>query len=494
MIVTEKASGQTIKKIIMPDSDVDWGLMAGSPSSPYVFYYHSTSKKKAKVKIYNRLGLELLHDIDVPHASQTKSGPGYDIFFTHKNDNELMALVGKKQPKLITIDGPSGKLTEYDTELEKNSLLVSSHDGQYIWARKVSTVKGKVIQSSMKIIDTDDFSVIKEIPIRNRVKDIFYLDGILEITYEYESNEPTFRRMFLRLSDLEYIGDFKTTKHSGFAHDIGENKAWVVMGIAEDGEHLKVAKLEKGNFTLLTENEYKMGDYNLVEVERTTGDESLIVHADKKFVDFNIFNPENRIELAVPFNVAGAYSNADQSKFYLTEKHGSALALADMTEQKIIATEKSRFGGLKFGQQHPNVLKNITIKVPDSYDTTYAGKSFKDTDNIIFLNNGSERVFVLRINTSYVTSFDAKDLSDEQLINTGRNAFQLAQKNFDPENPILVIGTNQITFIDSHTGKLISHYKYDRVDRITHYDELVFWQDRKQQRISLEKLMNDGKK
>jgi len=492
LVITDVATGNVIRKMPLPDSEVDWGLMASSPTSPYVFFYHSISRSKAKLKIYKRLGMELLHDLDFDHVSQTHTGQSaaYDIFFTLKNDEQLMAVVGKKRPKLITVDGATGRITEH-MSIEKNSLVEYSPDGKYLWARKVSTVKDKTIPSNLQIIETSGFTVIKEIPIKIRVVGIHYIDGILELTFQYEFTDQSYRRMFLRLSDLEYIGDFRTSNKSGFAHDVGANKAWVVFGKSEDNKHLKVAKLENGEYTLLTENEWVI-DYNFVEINSRDEDPSFFFYGDKKFLRFNIFKPDKRFDVDVPFNVITSYANSDGTKLYLTEKHGDSLALIDMEAKKLVASAESERGAFKFGQ-YKNILKDLAISIPPGYDTNHGKNGFAKSDNIIFLNNNANRVFLLRLDSSYVTSFAADDLSDEQAVDTGRQTFQLAQRIGDPDAPILAIGIKQITFLNPHTGKVISQFKYDAPERITSMHELSYWEDKEFKTIALEKLMEDGK-
>ncbi len=196
-----------LKKLAMPTSKNDWPMLNAMNYSPYLFFYHNLSRTKSKLKIYKRSDLTLLHDLEIPPLSQTKYGASrYKALYFMLNMNELIIAAGKKKPQLFVIDGKSGKITP-KKEFEKNTLFNVSDDGKYLFARKVHSVPGVVIDSKLFVFRIQGFELTKEVPLNQVVENIIYIDGILELTFHYKSTTNDYRVMYLRLSDGEYIGD-----------------------------------------------------------------------------------------------------------------------------------------------------------------------------------------------------------------------------------------------------------------------------------------------
>lgn len=481
LVVTDLAINQVIKKQAMPDSKADWPMLSSDPGSPYLFYYHSTSRKKAKIKVYQRSDLKLLHDIDVELQSVTKSGEKKWATFKHLNGHQLLAVVGKSKPKLVVVDALKGTVEEKFT-FQKNTYVLLSDDKKYVWGRQISIVPRIFEETELHILETEGFHLLKTIPIRTPLESTYYYDDILELTYFYESKEQ-YRRMLLRLTDQEYLADIITTKEAGFVRELGPDKARIFIGMDESRRYLKLAQYAKGVFTELSNQEFEI-DYNLVQVHRDGLDSTLLFYGKNKFFQYGVFNPAKSVAVDVPFDVAGGYFKGDQSKVFLTEKGGSDIALVDLQAGELVATEKTNMGGLRIGQ-YQDILKTISVDVPPSYRSITGQKGFEDSSNMLFLANGENRLFALRFQSSYVTSFAADDLSDEQTVDTDKQTFQLVQKAHDPDAPVLAIGIKQITLLNPHNGQVIKQFEYDSPIGITQHDELMYWQDKKQQMISL---------
>ena len=250
---------------------------------------------------------------------------------------------------------------------------------------------------------------------------------------------------------------------------------------------LNIGKLEKRIYSELTNNETEI-KYNQVQIRRNVRDSSLLFYGRNKFLKFNLFDPTKSVLVDLPINAAVGFFNRDYSKGYLSEYHGSKIAVVDITDGHLVATDKSKLGGLKIGLP-PKQVKNLSIPVPSGYTNVSMKNGFQDTENILMLDTEEDRLFVLRVSSSYLTSFNASDLSDKKTIDTGRQSFQLIQKAGDPEAPVIAIGISQITFIHPKTGDVISYFEYDSPQEITKYQELSYVKDGEAKLVSLEKLI-----
>ena len=464
----KKNNDLLIKKIKLPESKFISGYFAHSKGSPYLFYYQNLSNKKGRIYIYNK------SDFSDPQILNTKA-----LLFTHYNlkthvffstiphSNKLLAYLGStRKPALYEIDGKTGQIDKKMT-FKPDTLLKSSTDMAYIWSRRISNEGqvtsarfNRVMKNKIQFHSTENYHLIRDIKLTEKLISLTQWNNVVMMTFDCENDQPRYRTMLLNLTTNEYYKDFYSARKPLIYTTSSKPEKLILIGLSSgNNQYLKIVTQGMDDFKDHSNKDLYI-KYNNVDFLYVPDETySMMVYGEKSFASIDILNPESFTHINLPFDVAHGFYNSDYTKGYLAAQNGSEVALVNIKSGEFIASKKTGSLEKKIGNALAKTIF-FPLTIPHHLFSTPLG-SFENSDNILFLNNKNSRLFALNKKTQDVTSFNAEDLSDKLIVNTGSGTLLLLQAKDSKKAPIIAIGNHRVTFMDPDTGELIKHVRYD---------------------------------
>lgn len=473
--------GNLIKKIKLPDSKFRPGYLAQSDGGKYLFYYQNISNKKGRILIYDKANLEQLHAIKTPSLTFTTYKQREHAFFaTIPNSNKLLAFMGhSRKPKLYEIDGTTG-LIQAKVTFKKNTLLLSGSKVNYLWAQQINPNAhittgryNKVMDNSLQIIKSDTFETIREIKLNQQLVSVKIWNDIIHMTYDYNNHQPRYRVMMLNLKSNQFYDDFYSSRMPEIRLvNMDPEKLLLVGQSTGDDKYLKISTLHNSSLQDLSNKALNI-KYNHIDFYKDVDNNfTMNTYGENAFASINLNDTQNFNYIKLPFDVASGVFSQAHKRGYLTAQNGSEVALINLEENRFVASDHTGSIEKKIGKAIVLTLF-YAVTIPNGIFAIPIG-AFDNTDNILYLNHSQTRLFALNKKTSDVTSFDASDLSDKHIVDTGKDTFQLLQAIYEPNLPVVAIGNQKVTFMNPTDGRMIKQISYDEPLDISYNFSLTY--------------------
>ena len=474
LAVLDAQKGILVHKIKLPGTSGNKSYLAQHPDNPHMFFYHQKSNTEGRVLVINKSDLEILHTMKVGPIVITNPKGTQKFRLFSANEKYLLAyLKDRGKPTLHQIDGSSGEVIE-KIKFPKYTFIQRTGDVSYLWARNY---KGKKSKRMLKIIDAYTMEIVEDLKIVGDVEHALYWRDNLEILIRNKDEVPQYKVRTFNFKDKTYFDDFTSTTRPK-VHSIEDE----LFYIGNESDHLKIAKLSGGAINDITNSNIRLsfndGDfyfYDEVLHFIAFGDQTVAKINMQDTLDFKI--------VEIPMDATAGIVNKSKDRAYVSTMGNSDIALVDFNTEQFIAAGIS--GGLeKKDTVSTKGLSSYAFSTPNGFKQTPLN-GFDRSNNTMLLNHSATRVFAINSNTNDVTSFNADDMSDQHIVQTGLGTFKIVQGTQEEDLPLVVIGMRRVTFLSPSDGRMIKQIKYDEPIEITVLGELSYSKDFKVKTISL---------
>ena len=212
--------------------------------------------------------------------------------------------------------------------------------------------------------------------------------------------------------------------------------------------------------------------YNYINYGHTEGEHSMYLYGKNAFAVVDLKDTSHYKVIDAPMNTANGFFPLNHKKVFLKELKGPRVGLVDIENGQFVAYGKTGSAERKFALAFTSIV-TMALTAPTGYMVTPVG-GFSRSDNKLFLDRGENRIFAINVKTSDVTSFDAKDMSDKHIIDTGAGTFQLVQASYKDNLPVVAIAQNKATFISPIDGRKIKSITYDKPIEISNNNQSFY--------------------
>ena len=474
MQVNDSETGNIISTLPLPNSYKSSGNLYYIDGSKFVVYYFKSKKSQAHIVIIDAQNHQITNQIDISPLNYSfddkKRTQHWFLSFNH-DLSQFLIFVGKgKKQKLLAIELSSGKIIKEYTLGRGDTKINRSYDRRFLWAEKIY-LKDKPI----RIFDTTEHKELQSISVDSTQLNTQSIDNLLFIQHKVrlKKNSTTYTHQIIVIDMAK----------NSVIHKFNSSYPTVVFNTkSQQGIYLlgrsfgKKKKFMFHQINLLNEiKDWTQAQLDFKPLSAQIKNEGNNIHlfatGDHQVLKIDINNKSSYQLISIPDKSDNAIINNNGDLLYYTQASGSNVGLVDFKKNQFINAEKTGRSDVKFGQFIGTFL-SAALTAPSGV-SIYPTSGLQFSKNFLMLSNNEKWLFALNAKTDDVTIFNAADLSDKKIINTGKKTFQMIQFQHSKSLPVVLLSSKMVSFISSQSGQLMNQISYDAIKEISGSDLIV---------------------
>ncbi|MFK8012146.1 MAG: YncE family protein [Marinicellaceae bacterium] len=426
------------------------------------YFYQQTSKHKASLKVFDNQDQSLKYTLDIGQIDYAIDNLEVFTFFDVSSDFSKLYIQTneKKVRNIMVFDNKTGALLKKIPLIKAKSYSYLSQNGDYIFtkylAKGILSIHGtkslnKVTEFKLKSIRNHGENYGKYIFNHHLVK--------------YRNRKNTYKVEMINLENLEkkrqdIISDGKPI----YVVDDINNHFYVAMRDVKTNE-LALMQLIEGQLKRIDTKGLKLYPKDIVFHENS---DKLLIIGRKSNVVFDRSNPEQIIEMDLPFDIASTIWKPEDNLLFLREGSGSEVALFDTQSGNKIGRSGTGRAGVKFGKFMASVAYSVA-----QYSIGYVAFAYGRTSTEMMLNNNQDKLYAINTKTNDVTQFMSENLSGRKSIATGSGTafiYQHQQHN----DSLFVLSSKKATVINDKDFSVAQQIKFDQLVGLDIEDGVFF--------------------
>ncbi len=176
--------------------------------------------------------------------------------------------------------------------------------------------------------------------------------------------------------------------------------------------------------------------------------------------------------IRIPFDPLDGFMNKDASIAYIQEDNGSEIGSFDLIKGKLI--EQSNAGRF-FKKALILSRKLLVVGLLTDYIIFDVMLKHLYSTKSMMLDYSGEKLYVINATTHDISVFDAKTLKKLQSKGTGGKTFLMSQ-GLNKESPVLIIGENRISLLDSQENSIILKLNNAKLKGLDNDNGILFYE------------------
>ena len=456
----EPATGMKGKEMRIGQSETRASLIFTNKESALIAVLLQHENKLDEVVILKKANLEEVNRIDVPKVKWSDYQGLLIPPVLIADDTKLIVISKGEEDQQINIYDINSKENIFKRNLGGYDYHISrSQDLNYITFESQSTHSRLFIAVD---INNNKISTLVNLG-QSEVQTHIYNNSLF-----FSSERSPKLNKYYALSKIDFNTNKRTNykeksfTHYVFTHDSKQDSLYIAGKNLKKKKDLFVLKFNR-------DNTYKSISYKKkvkpLKAVLNKNNSVLMIIGENKLAAINIKNDSLISYIRIPFDPLDGFMNADGSIGYVQENSGSEVANFDLINGKRI--EQSNAGRI-ISQSVANLRKHLLGWLPNMlFD-------FLESNKNMLLDNNELNLFVINSTTNDLTIFDAKTLKKKFSKGTGFKTYFISQGP-KSNSPILIIGENRISLVDSHLNNPLIRFNDAKIRGIDKENDILFY-------------------